>query len=60
MNELEILIKTTEKKMKQKKIKKGDMGKDLKMSPVTIASVFNSYEGTLGTLKKILDYVDNK
>lgn len=60
MNELEILIKTIEKKMKQKKIKKGDMGKDLKMSPVTIASVFNSYEGTLGTLKKILDYVDNK
>lgn len=60
MNELEILIKTTEKKMKEKNIKKGDMGRDLKMSPVTIASIFNAYEGNLRTLKKILEYVDKK
>lgn len=60
MNELEILIKATEKKMKEKKIKKGDMGKALKMSPVTIASIFNAFEGNLSTLKKILDYVNNK
>lgn len=60
LNKLEMLIKTIEVEMKRKKIKKGDMGKDLKMSPVTIASIFNAYEGTLGSLKKILDYVSNK
>lgn len=60
MNELEILIKTIEKKMKEKNIKKGDMGKELKMSPVTIASIFNAYEGNLATLKRILEYVNSK
>lgn len=60
MNELEILIKSIEKRMKEKKIKKKDMAKDLKMSPTTITNVFNSYEGSFATLKRILYYVNNK
>ncbi|MGL5049449.1 MAG: helix-turn-helix domain-containing protein [Fusobacteriaceae bacterium] len=60
MNEIEKIIKIVEMQMKAKGLKKGDMGKDLGMSPVTIAAIFNSYKGNLDTLKKILEYVENK
>ncbi|MGL5426458.1 MAG: hypothetical protein ACRDAS_00915 [Cetobacterium sp.] len=53
------LIIDIEKKIKEKKIRKGDMSIDLKMSNVTIAAIFNAYKGNLDTLRKIIDYVDN-
>ncbi|MGL4998564.1 MAG: hypothetical protein ACRC5T_06295 [Cetobacterium sp.] len=53
------LIIDVERKMKEKKIKKGDMSVDLKMSNITIANIFNAYKGNVDTLRKIIDYVDN-
>lgn len=58
MNRIEILIAELEKEMKVKKIKKGELYNFLDRG--TVARIFNQYTGTLDTLKKIIDYVDNK
>lgn len=58
MNRLEVLIAELEKEMKVKKIKKSELYNFL--DKATVAKIFNKYAGTLDTLKKIIDYVDNK
>lgn len=57
MNRLEFLIVSLEKEMKDKGIKKGDLYGIV--TKETVASLFNKYKGTLATLSKIIDYVDN-
>lgn len=57
MNKVEIFIKSIEKQMKEKKIKKNELYH--MYSPHTIASIFNSYKGNIKTLIEISDFVDN-
>lgn len=57
MNKVEIFIKSIEKEMKEKKIKKSELYH--MYSPNTIASVFNSCKGNIKTLVDISNFVDD-
>lgn len=58
MNRLEILVKTLEKDMRAKGIKKKDLESVVNRN--TISTIFNQYKGSMAALSRIINYIDSK
>lgn len=59
MNKLDIFLKDLDNERKAKKITREDLAKHVGKSVSTINNVFRGSNGSLETIRKIVEYIEN-